>query len=435
MWNQNVKLLPIHFAASAIASAAAILTLMGHDDAALNDIAIGAAAIETLIGAAIEMRRNAALAPLREGASGWMIRAGGVLSGPVPLLCRAAGALADGGERCERGGARRLDTHASRLDCGRPRISEGVVMLPLVVALTVQIATGLPNLAGTWTLDAALSDPPEQVARELREDTGSRADQLFSFESGPSGRSGQSAEGRGRRGTQTPRPSKPNPIAEADRKLLEELTAAVQFPPTTLAISQTNSDVTIGGQTLHADGKSDTRQIEGGSVERTTAWEGPLLTIRGEGQARRHAAHDLLDCEPDQTARRSRELRARRPARPVRGQAGLRIPHRSSRRDIPVHRLIKRHEAIRAEARPNRAQPPRARWTHAVRGQSTARLHDRPSLSSASGGHRNPVTPSLDHFGQSADARRHHRHLARHRLERREAEALLRGRQQKEVGD
>ena len=95
-----------------------------------------------------------------------------------------------------------------------------------------------------------------------------------------SGRSGQSAEGRGRRGTQTPRPSKPNPIAEADRKLLEELTAAVQFPPTTLAISQTNSDVTIGGQTLHADGKSDTRQIEGGSVERTTAWEGPLLTIR-----------------------------------------------------------------------------------------------------------------------------------------------------------
>jgi len=91
VWNQSVKLLPVHFAASGMASAAAILTLMGHDDEALNDIAIGAAAVETLIGAAIEMQRNPALAPLKEGASGWVIRAGGVLSGPVPLLCRVAG--------------------------------------------------------------------------------------------------------------------------------------------------------------------------------------------------------------------------------------------------------------------------------------------------------------------------------------------------------
>ncbi len=43
-------------------------------------------------------------------------------------------------------------------------------MFALIVALSVQISTGLPNLAGTWTLDAALSDPPEQIARELRAD-------------------------------------------------------------------------------------------------------------------------------------------------------------------------------------------------------------------------------------------------------------------------
>jgi hypothetical protein len=91
VWNQSVRLLPMHFAASGLASAAAMLTLLGHDDAALNDIAIGAAAVETLIGAAIELRTAPDLAPLKEGASGWMIRAGGVLSGPVPLLCRAAG--------------------------------------------------------------------------------------------------------------------------------------------------------------------------------------------------------------------------------------------------------------------------------------------------------------------------------------------------------
>jgi formate-dependent nitrite reductase membrane component NrfD len=90
VWHDNVRLLPIHFAASGVASAAALLTLMGHDEPALNDLAVGAAAIETLIGAAIETRDEPALAPLREGASGWVIRVGGILSGPVPLLLRAA---------------------------------------------------------------------------------------------------------------------------------------------------------------------------------------------------------------------------------------------------------------------------------------------------------------------------------------------------------
>ncbi|HZR24191.1 MAG TPA: NrfD/PsrC family molybdoenzyme membrane anchor subunit [Vicinamibacterales bacterium] len=90
VWNANVSLLPIHFAASGMAAAAATLTLMGHDEPALNDIALGAAAIETLIGAAIESRDDPRLAPLRQGASGWTIRAGGVLSGPVPLVIRAA---------------------------------------------------------------------------------------------------------------------------------------------------------------------------------------------------------------------------------------------------------------------------------------------------------------------------------------------------------
>jgi len=90
VWHDNVGLLPIHFAASGVASAAAILTLMGHDEPALNDIAIGAAAIETAIGASIETRDDPGLAPLKEGASGWVIRVGGILSGPVPLVLRAA---------------------------------------------------------------------------------------------------------------------------------------------------------------------------------------------------------------------------------------------------------------------------------------------------------------------------------------------------------
>ena len=90
VWNENVSLLPIHFAASGMGSAAALLTLLGHDEPAVNDIAIAAAAAETLIGAAIEKRESPAMAPLREGGSGWIIRAGGILSGPVPLLLRTA---------------------------------------------------------------------------------------------------------------------------------------------------------------------------------------------------------------------------------------------------------------------------------------------------------------------------------------------------------
>jgi hypothetical protein len=145
----------------------------------------------------------------------------------------------------------------------------------LVVAVAIQIAAGLPNFAGTWTLDAALSDPPEQVARELREDTGrpSQAqaeDQIFGSGFG---------ESRGRREA-PPKPSRPDAIGDADRKLLDQLTTGVQYPPTTLTITQTNGELTIGGQAFRPDGKPDTRQVEGGSVERTSTWEGPQLVVR-----------------------------------------------------------------------------------------------------------------------------------------------------------
>ena len=53
--------------------------------------------------------------------------------------------------------------------------------------------------------------------------------------------------------------------------------------------------------------------------------------------------------------------------------------------------------------------------------------------SRSSGACRKPVTPCVDDLRQPADARRDDRHLAGHRLERREAEALLRRRQQEHV--
>jgi hypothetical protein len=89
VWHEHVATLPFHFSASGMGSAAALLTLLGHDSPALNRIALGAAAVETLVGARIETARSPASRPLREGLSGAIIRAGGVLSGPVPLVLRA----------------------------------------------------------------------------------------------------------------------------------------------------------------------------------------------------------------------------------------------------------------------------------------------------------------------------------------------------------
>jgi len=88
-WNEQIDLLPAHFAASGVASAAALLNAAGHDDPALNHLGLAAAAVETLVGAAIETRSGAGSQSLREGLPGAIVRAGGMLSGPVPLVCRA----------------------------------------------------------------------------------------------------------------------------------------------------------------------------------------------------------------------------------------------------------------------------------------------------------------------------------------------------------
>ena len=89
VWNTNVDLLPLHFGASGVASAVGALELLGHDDDALQLLGIAAAAVETATGMVIEFGRGKASSPLRDGPSGWLTRAGGVLSGPVPLALRA----------------------------------------------------------------------------------------------------------------------------------------------------------------------------------------------------------------------------------------------------------------------------------------------------------------------------------------------------------
>ncbi len=87
-WNEHVATLPIHFAASGVASAAAILELSGNDSEALNRMALGAAAVETAMGASIELTSKPGTKALRGGISGLTMRAAGLLSGPLPLALR-----------------------------------------------------------------------------------------------------------------------------------------------------------------------------------------------------------------------------------------------------------------------------------------------------------------------------------------------------------
>jgi len=88
VWSHNVQVLPVHFAALSVGAAVSILELLGHEDASLNNLAIGAAAVKMLIGLSIEMRSDPALEPLRTGRAGALMRAGGLLSGPLPMAIR-----------------------------------------------------------------------------------------------------------------------------------------------------------------------------------------------------------------------------------------------------------------------------------------------------------------------------------------------------------
>jgi formate-dependent nitrite reductase membrane component NrfD len=84
VWAKHHATLPIHFGASATASAASILELRGHRTPALNALALGAALVETAMGARIELTMDRESEPLRTP----LVRIGGVLSGPLPSLLR-----------------------------------------------------------------------------------------------------------------------------------------------------------------------------------------------------------------------------------------------------------------------------------------------------------------------------------------------------------
>jgi Polysulphide reductase, NrfD len=92
VWAAHHRLLPFHFGIVAIGSAAATMELLGFRLLSLHAIGFAAAAIETGVGAWIEItQRDAAARALTHGPSGLLLRASGLCTGPATLVLRATG--------------------------------------------------------------------------------------------------------------------------------------------------------------------------------------------------------------------------------------------------------------------------------------------------------------------------------------------------------
>lgn len=91
-WNSHRGVLPLHFGAAALGSAAALLELLGHRLEALHLIGFVAAAVETAAWIWTEARRHGSRdRALRTGRSGALVRAAAALAGPASLALRTAG--------------------------------------------------------------------------------------------------------------------------------------------------------------------------------------------------------------------------------------------------------------------------------------------------------------------------------------------------------
>ncbi len=91
-WFLHRLLLPIHFGTAGLGSAAGLLELLGHRVAALNALGYFTAAVESalLIWLSFDKHGMADRA-IHEHGTGWLIRIGEILTGPLALLLRLLG--------------------------------------------------------------------------------------------------------------------------------------------------------------------------------------------------------------------------------------------------------------------------------------------------------------------------------------------------------
>jgi hypothetical protein len=93
-WFLHRVLLPLHFGTAGLGSAAALLELLGYRIPSLNALGFLAAGIETGLWFWLEFDKyGAADRALHAARSGWLIRLGEILSGPVALVFRGPGLI------------------------------------------------------------------------------------------------------------------------------------------------------------------------------------------------------------------------------------------------------------------------------------------------------------------------------------------------------
>jgi formate-dependent nitrite reductase membrane component NrfD len=93
-WFLHRTLLPIHFGTAGLGSAAAVLELLGHRIPALNFLGFYAAGIESVLLVWLSVdKHGVADRAIHEHGSGWLIRIGEVLNGPIALVLRFLGLI------------------------------------------------------------------------------------------------------------------------------------------------------------------------------------------------------------------------------------------------------------------------------------------------------------------------------------------------------
>jgi hypothetical protein len=93
-WFLHRTLLPIHFGTAGLGSAAALLELLGHRVPALNVLGFYAAGVESALLIWLSVAKHgAADRAIHEHGSGWLIRIGEVLNGPLAIVLRLFGQI------------------------------------------------------------------------------------------------------------------------------------------------------------------------------------------------------------------------------------------------------------------------------------------------------------------------------------------------------
>jgi formate-dependent nitrite reductase membrane component NrfD len=91
-WFLHRTLLPIHFGTAGLGSSAALLELVGHRIPALNFLGFYATGVETVLLIWLSLNKHGvADRAIHEHSSGWFIRIGEVLNGPLALVLRLFG--------------------------------------------------------------------------------------------------------------------------------------------------------------------------------------------------------------------------------------------------------------------------------------------------------------------------------------------------------